>query len=589
MVAARRATRASAGDGPRYSIVVPTFQRRDVVSASVTALSGQRYGHGFEVIVVVDGSTDGTADELRALDVPFPLVVLEQPNRGAAAARNRGARAASGDVLLFLDDDMHAAPDLLDAHDAARAAGADAVLGHVPLHPGAPRTLLSEGAGAWAERRARRLTETGTLTREDLLTGQLSIDRALFRQLGGFDERFTHGGSFGREDTDFGQRLLDGGHTVVFAPDAVSWQYYVVGPAGYLRQWHEAGQADVQYVRKHPEHPGAVRADTRWSRFLWRPLARTPVASSLVAAVARRAATALAAGAGPRPLATKVFFKVRDLEYWRGVERAGGVPAPRPVRVLCYHSLSDLGGTPVVEDYGTPVPTFRHQLRRLRRAGFHFVSLEEVLRCLEGRGGLPRRAVLVTFDDCFADLAGGVPVLREEEVPAVAFAVSGLVGRHNTWDVAIGAPPLPLADVDGLLRLAAAGVTIGAHGRTHRPLPTLDHREMRSETDGAADELEAIGLPRPTVFAYPHGAADAAARRSVAEAGMRAAFTVTPGVVPPRATDPYGLPRIEVLRRDGDGARFLAKVALARPVPRAVRWPSDVARRGCGKIRAGFG
>src|SRR4051812_683556 len=74
----------------RFSIIIPTFQRREVVLASVQALSASKF-KSFEVIVVVDGSTDGTADALRSLHCPFPITVIEQPNSGAAAARNRGA------------------------------------------------------------------------------------------------------------------------------------------------------------------------------------------------------------------------------------------------------------------------------------------------------------------------------------------------------------------------------------------------------------------------------------------------------------------------------------------------------------------
>ena len=67
------------------------------------ALGQSQYGGTVEVIIVVDGSTDGTAEALAQLQLPFPLHVIEQPNRGAAHARNRAAAEAKNDVLLFLD------------------------------------------------------------------------------------------------------------------------------------------------------------------------------------------------------------------------------------------------------------------------------------------------------------------------------------------------------------------------------------------------------------------------------------------------------------------------------------------------------
>ena len=557
---------------PRYSIVIPTYQRRDLVAASVTVLAAQE-GPAFEVIVVVDGSTDGTADALRALDVPFRLRVVEQANSGAAHARNRGARLAAGSVVLFLDDDMQAAPDLLRAHDDAYAAGADAVIGHVPVHPDTPPTFLSRGLAEWAESRVRRLADSGgELTLPDLLTGQLSVRREVFLALGGFDEDFTRGGSFGGEDTDFGRRLLADGYRAVFCPAAVSWQYYVVSAPAYLRQWHQAGRADVMYMRKHPGEVDRVyrshRPGSRVNRYLWRPLVRVPGLSSLGAAAGRRVVLALAARYPDGRRVRRVFFKVRDLEYWRGVRRAGGVPVPRPLRVLCFHSLTDLAGSQVIEEYGVPPAQLRRQLRALRRAGFHFVTLDEVLRSVEGKGGLPRRPLLVTFDDCYEDLlAAGVPILRDEQVPAVAFAVAGLVGGTNDWDRAIGAPPLRLLDVDGLRALERAGLEIGAHGRTHRPLTTLRDDELAEETAGAAAALTALGLSRPRVFAYPHGEHDERVRRHVDAAGFRAAFTVTPGLVPPGEPNRFALRRVEVLRRDGHGARLLGKVTLAGRLP----------------------
>src|SRR3954451_12058345 len=89
-----------------FSIIIPTFNRRDIVLDTVTSLVATRRPWPCELIVVVDGSRDGTVEALRSLDLPLPLTVHEQPNQGSAAARNAGAAAARGRYLLFLDDDM---------------------------------------------------------------------------------------------------------------------------------------------------------------------------------------------------------------------------------------------------------------------------------------------------------------------------------------------------------------------------------------------------------------------------------------------------------------------------------------------------
>lgn len=182
-------TTGSATGGCRFSVVVPTYQRREAVLACVRSLEAQDFRAPFEVIVVVDGSSDGTREALEALTPRVPLTVLTQPNRGAAAARNLGVRAAQGETLLFLDDDMEADPGLLAEHERLLTAGADVVLGHMPLHPESPNGPLSRGVAAWADERLHRLSAPGArITLHDLLSGQVSMARATFLDAGGFDE-----------------------------------------------------------------------------------------------------------------------------------------------------------------------------------------------------------------------------------------------------------------------------------------------------------------------------------------------------------------------------------------------------------------
>jgi len=304
----------------RVSVIIPTYERRDLVVRNVAALARQEFGGGFEVIVVVDGSTDDTGEALRALTVPFPLTVVEQPNGGSAAARNHGATLARGELLLFLDDDMEAHPRLLAEHDASHRAGAAAVMGHIPSHPESPGGLLADGVKRWAEGRAKRLSAPGAqLSLADMLTGQLSVGRELFARLTGFDTRFRQQATSGNADTDFGCRLLESGCRVVFNAQAISWQMYVVTPRQYLRRWREVGRADVRFVHKHPDQMGVI--------FSRRKLAQRrrwmipPVAAVLRWVIVRRAEQ------GRTDARTARWFKkVRWYEYWRGVAEAGGMP-----------------------------------------------------------------------------------------------------------------------------------------------------------------------------------------------------------------------------------------------------------------------
>lgn len=552
---------------PRFSVVFPTFQRRDRIVEGVRSLERQEYAGDFEIIVVVDGSTDGTLEALKALRITPSLRILSQPNSGAAVARNAGALAASGDIVLFLDDDMSADPHLLSQHEKSHREGADLVLGHIPLDPRSPRNVVSEGVRVWAEERLTRLSgREARLTLHDFLTGQLSIKAELFHRVGGFDVDFTRDGTFGNEDLDFGYRMFQKGFRVVFNPAAVSWQYYVVTPEHHLRQWRQAGRADVLFARKHP---GQARqlfqlqyADERMNRRVWRPLARWRRLATPLRAAFRHVALARVRKGRCDALSETLFFEARAMEYWTGVEEGGGMPSGDQVVVLTYHAIADLSGDPILEPYGVPPEQFAWQLDLLARLGCHFVSGEEFIEYLAGGTLLPRRAVLVTFDDCYTDLmTEALPILASRRVPAVAFAVTGLLGGSNAWDQPLGARVLQLLGAQDLKRLQEEGIEIGAHSRTHPLFPQLTLPGLRDEIHGSIHDLERFGIRPPRMFSYPHGESTPACREILSECGVKAAFTVNFGKAR-RGQDWAELPRVEILREDRS-LKFLTKIVRA--------------------------
>jgi GT2 family glycosyltransferase/peptidoglycan/xylan/chitin deacetylase (PgdA/CDA1 family) len=562
----------------RFSIVIPTYERRDTVLRTVKALDGQT-ARDFEVVVVVDGSSDGTAAALRKLNVTFPLTVLEQRNQGRASAVNAGAERAGGELLLFLDDDMRADHALLDEHERSHRAGADVVLGDLPIDPDSPRYLLSWGVGFWARSRRERLTAPGAkIELGDLLTGQMSISRADFERLGGFDVSFTRDGLFGGEDIDLGYRMLKAGLHVVFNPAAASYQYYDVDPADYLRRTREAGRSDRELVLKHPElaHDleGGPDFHTRRSRWTLSPLVAAP---AWLSEPLRAGVSALVRTGRQGSLIRRLFFAMRTMEYQRGARQVRrSAPAGHAV-VLAYHSIADLKGDPVLAEYGVPSRRFAAQLDALSTHGWTFVDLEALLRDLAGEQPLPRRAVLLTFDDAYADLlSAALPVLVERQLPAVVFAVSGQTGGTNEWDHHLGVTALRLLDAEGLRTAARQGVEVGSHSVTHRVLPTLPQEQLTSEVQDSADSLESLGLPRPRAFSYPHGEWSPEVAAAVRDARYLAAFTVRTGLVGP-GSDAYALPRVEVFRSDTP-AKLRLKLATAawparwrRPLLRLVR------------------
>jgi GT2 family glycosyltransferase/peptidoglycan/xylan/chitin deacetylase (PgdA/CDA1 family) len=556
----------------RFSVVIPTYRRRERVLRHVAALAEQSF-EDFEVVVVDDGSGDGTADALRALETPFPLTVVEQENQGAAQARNVGARAAAGELLLFLDDDMEADPELLAEHERSHRDGADLVVGDMPLHPASPPGLLSWGVGVWAQTRRERLTGSGAEPGlDDLLTGQMSISREAFEQLGGFDTSFTREGLFGGEDIDFSYRVVKAGLKAAYNPAAVSYQYYAVDPAAYLRRSRETGRSEEELVLKHPEQADRLAAapdfHTRRSRWLLGPLVKAP---DWAGWPLRKLAIALARS-GRRDLYTRrLFFGMRTVEHRRGSWLARRSAATGSAIVLAFHAVSDLGDDPVLAEYGVPPRRFAEHLDALVGRGWNFVDLDTLLAALDGRAELPERALLVSFDDCYLDLLSeAAPLLAARSIPAVAYAVAGLTGGANEWDRPLGARELRLLDAEGLRALAAAGIEVGSHGMNHRQLTKLPPAEAAAEIRDSAAALEALGLPRPRTFSYPHGERNPEIEAAVRESGYRAAFTVTAGRVE-RGSDRYALPRIEVLASD---TRWRLRLKLT-----TAAWPPALRRR----------
>lgn len=548
---------------PRFSVVIPTCQRRELVCDSVRALARLRYGGPIELIVVVDGSNDGTAEALAHIECPFPYHIIEQSNAGAAHARNTGAASAGGDIILFLDDDMIAEPDLVEQHARKYRSGADAVLGNVPLDSASPAGFLADGVAGWAQ----TLTTKNSLTALDVFTGQLSVRRSVFEEVGGFDESFTSGSVLGNEDADFGVKLLPH-YQVRHNPKAISRQRYIVTPAENMRRVVRYATADIHFASKHPRlslelfrFRGAFRLRTR---LIYHPLARVPLLPKLLSETAIWIAEA---SSGTRLRSNRIiarfFGGARSILYWSAIRRNGGVPDSDKLLVLCYHAIADLSSDPVLAPYGIRPEAFAAQLDSLMARGFTFVSPDQAEALIDGGGVLPEKSVLLTFDDCYEELEQVArTILKPRGIRAIAFAVSGMRSQTNEWDQARGARRLGLLDSAGLKSLERDGVEIGCHSRSHRPLPSLTNTELVEETGGAADDLASLGLPRPRFFAYPHGEENSDSRSAVRSAGFTAAFGLTARWAI-AGKDRFDVPRIGIVA-DDRGWRFRMKTSRSR-------------------------
>lgn len=559
--------RAPAAAWPTFSIVIPTYQRREVVREAVRALGQLKYEGEVVVIVVIDGSTDGTAAALSKIALPFPMTIVEQPNRGAADARNRGAALAQSDVILFLDDDMIADADLLEQHGRLHREGVDAVIGDTPIHSSSPPGFLAESVARWIT--ASRVRSP--LSPFDIFSGQLSVRRAVFQELGGFDTVLTSGAAFGNEDAELGVRLL-AKYDVRHNPAAISRQVYVVSPREFMDRAGLAAAADVRFIRKHPglasellERKGFSRPLTR---LVYRPLARIPLIAGLLAGMAVRVADgALKTPAKSNRIIARFFSGARSLAYWSALQESGWLPSSGRLLVLCYHAIEDQSDDPVLAPYGVPPKRFVDQLDSLTRRGFSFISPDQLAAFVRSKAPLPRRPVLLTFDDGHAGLLDVARnQLRPRGIQALAFVVTNVPSGTNEWDQAYGARTLRLLTNEERKETESLGVEIGSHSRTHREMPLLTDRERRLEARGSSADLVSAGLRPPRFFAYPFGARNEDSRKAVAEAGFLAAFGLSYRRAS-QASDVFDLPRVMILSTDGNH-RFWMKTAA----PDIVRW-----------------
>jgi glycosyltransferase involved in cell wall biosynthesis len=198
----------------------------------------------YEIIVVVDGSVDGTIEMVMSLKAPCTFKVRQQPNRGQAAARNLGWKAAAGDLILFLDDDMLCDRSLVEHHIAAHSASKPVVIiGLTLLAAESPPSILTPGLYNFQGQ-----TKTKPAFPIDIMVcSNTSLRRSLLELADGFDERFRW-----FEDMDLGVRLQTLGVPFQFEPRAVARHLFVKSPETSVKNQYWCGRNSVLLGRTHP-------------------------------------------------------------------------------------------------------------------------------------------------------------------------------------------------------------------------------------------------------------------------------------------------------------------------------------------------
>lgn len=251
------------------SVVIPTYNRRPILEKCLLALEDQCLTadlEAYEVVVVDDGSTDGTPDWLRQDAGRFPHVrLVEQAHGGPAEGRNRGVDHARGDVVVFIDSDLVVTPTFLASHAAALKHSWDQRGDRLCFTYGAVINTANFESPT-AERHKLR-----DLSWAYFATGNVAIDRQVLERSGLFDTGFR---LYGWEDLELGERLRQMGVVLVKCPQAVGYHWH---PAFRLEQIpdlirveRERAKMGLVFYRKHPSRRVRFIIQFTWlHRLLW--------------------------------------------------------------------------------------------------------------------------------------------------------------------------------------------------------------------------------------------------------------------------------------------------------------------------------
>ena len=253
-----------------FSIVIPTYNRQPILEKCLRALENQRLTdrtvENYEVVVVDDGSTDGTLTWLNAHQAEFPHVVTyEQNHQGPSAARNLGVQQAQGDTIIFIDSDLVVTEQFLQSHATAlqteeKALNSDRLFTYGAVintcnfeNPTAEPYKITDFSAAY------------------FATGNVAIAKKWLEQAGLFDTRFQ---LYGWEDLELGVRLKELGLKLVKCPAAVGYHWHppfsLEQIPKLIDQEIQRGRMGVLFYQKHPTWEVRLMIQMTWlHRVLW--------------------------------------------------------------------------------------------------------------------------------------------------------------------------------------------------------------------------------------------------------------------------------------------------------------------------------
>lgn len=272
-------------DYPSASVVVPTFDRLNDLQRVIRAVFDQvsNLTSPCEVVVVDDGSSDGTGRWLDQNAAEFGLTVIHQKNAGPAVARNKGVNASTGEIVLFLGDDTEPQPGWLRAHleahrleDSGRAM---AILGYTTFPPEEDSPFLRWINEYGAQFGYALIEDSTNVPFNFFYTSNISLPRQVFEGQGGFREDFP---AAAWEDIEFAYRAVESGLFIRYLPSARTIHHHRIRVGSFCARQETSGRSAAIFSVLHPELEGFLGVPCvgrrPWTTLIERPFLRAWIA-----------------------------------------------------------------------------------------------------------------------------------------------------------------------------------------------------------------------------------------------------------------------------------------------------------------------
>ena len=537
------------------SVVIPTYNRSVRLKSCLEALARQtQSASDFEVIVVIDGSTDDTVETLKKLNVPYLLRTVWQENKGQPSALNEGIKQASGRYCLFLDDDIIADPQLVAEHlEAQREHEKAVVVGQIKLQlPAHADWYAIAFAQGWRDHYDQLNQRNTGLTWEDCYSGNMSAPRESLLSAGGFVLDMIRG-----YDVELVYRLEKQGLSLLYVPGAVACQDEQKGFHELSQDAENAGKADVLNYQQNTQLLSQALAS--FSQGSWRKLLLRRLL--LAIRVPPRILEQLGRGLKNPAHRSALYGFIQWLCYWRGVRQMVGKTGlwqqlTSGVPILMYHAIG-LPHEPA-GPFVIPAERFSRQMDWLKKMGYHPIPLTQFLDCQQNFRLLPPRCVVITFDDGYADnYTHAYPILRHYNIPVTIFLVSSYMGLTNGWDQNGQLSGRPLMSCAQIQELISQGVHVGAHSCTHPELTAVSSAQAEEEIIGSRQQLESKLGVSIDFFAFPYGKYDPSILAIMQRANFLAGCTIETGL------NTLITPSSRLRRTEIQGTDSLARLWLA--------------------------